>query len=168
MTTAMSLNELSNELTELKRQIVPRIKNLEKRTTSIHESVTHIDNTLYYLPERCIVITPFPFAVEDDELWYVNNLLENIHPHMQVERVKRLSDVTMLVELPTTNDSILILKIKAYLKTQCTIEYISEQQKMENNIKTLLRHAPDLNNRLTMTRNGWHEEIKPQFNYRKK
>ena len=53
--TEARLNELYNKLTELKRQIVPRIENLEKRTTSMHESVTHIDNRLYYLPERCIV-----------------------------------------------------------------------------------------------------------------
>ena len=170
--TETRLNELYNELTELKRQIVPRIENLEKRTTSIHESVTHIDNTLYYLPERCIVITPFPFAVEDDELWYVNNLLENIHPHIKAERVKRLSDVTMLVELPTTNDRITILKNKAVLKNSVhdrihiRAAKTHAELKMEKNIKTLLRHSPDLNKTLTMTRNGWLEEIKPQFNYR--
>ena len=42
--------------------------------------------------------------------------------------VDYFSDVTMLVELTTTNDRILILKNKSVLnKTQCTIEYISEQ-----------------------------------------
>ena len=38
--------------------------------------------------------------------------------------------------------------------------------KMEKHIKTLLRHAPYLNNRVTWTRNDWLEEIKPQVNYR--
>ena len=68
---------------------------------------------------------------------------------------------------------IVVLKNKAVLKNSVHdrihigVAKTHTELKMEKkNIKTLPRHAPDLNNRLTMTRNGWLEEIKPQFNYR--